>query len=114
MISLTTVIDTLHIISLPTELTINEGNAEIQVIEKGLTLRSKKQLKRGRWAPKPVSMTQEEPIKYESRPDPAIYCPLLYGPCDSQSDDESLLDLNRSTQMILAALGKISLMVCWR
>ena len=88
MISLTTVIDTLHIISLPTELTINEGNAEIQVIEKGLTLRSKKLLKRGRWAPKPVSMTQEEPIKYESRPDPAIYCRLLYGPCDSQSDDD--------------------------
>jgi len=33
-------------------------------------------------------MTKEEPIKYESRPDPAIYCPLLYGPCDSQSDDD--------------------------
>ena len=37
---LSKVVATMHTISLPTELTINEGNAEIQVAETGLSLRS--------------------------------------------------------------------------
>jgi hypothetical protein len=74
------VIATVHTLSLPTELTINEGNAEIHVVETGLSLRSQRLLKRGRWARKPATMAQEEPIKYEPRPDPATYCPNLYAP----------------------------------
>jgi hypothetical protein len=85
---LSNVIATMHTISLPTELTINEGNAEIQVVETGLSLRSQRLLKRGRWARKPATMAQEEPIKYESRPDPATYCPTLYAPCESDGDDD--------------------------
>ena len=42
--ALSTVIDTLRDISLPTELTINECNAEIQIVESSLSLRSKKLL----------------------------------------------------------------------
>ena len=32
-------------------------------------------------------MALEQPIKYESRPDPATYCPTLYAPCNSEYDE---------------------------
>ena len=33
--------------------------------------------------------SEEEPIQYVERPDPAIYCKTLYAPCDSSSDESS-------------------------
>jgi hypothetical protein len=36
----------------------------------------------------PKAETEKQPIKYTSRPDPATYCPLLYAPCDSSSEDQ--------------------------
>ena len=78
----------MHDISLPAELTVNECNAEIQVVEKALSIRSRNLLKRPR-----LAMTQnaeaEQPIQYTSRPDPATYCPLLYAPCESSSNESS-------------------------
>jgi hypothetical protein len=32
-------------------------------------------------------MALEQPIKYESRPDPAKYCPTLYAPCNNDYDE---------------------------
>lgn len=32
-------------------------------------------------------MAIDQPIKYESRPDPATYCPTLYAPCHSDYDE---------------------------
>jgi hypothetical protein len=61
----------------PTELTVNEGNSEIQVVQAGLSLRSQRLLKRRIRVPKPAKMAQEEPIKYKSRPNIATYCPNL-------------------------------------
>jgi hypothetical protein len=58
----------LHNISLPAALTINECNAEIQVVEKSLSIRSRKLLKRQRLVKTPKV---EEPIEYIERPDPA-------------------------------------------
>jgi hypothetical protein len=49
MSELAGVIDTLHEIYLPTQLTINECNAEFKVDERSLTLRQRKLLKRGKW-----------------------------------------------------------------
>jgi len=40
------VVDTLHSISIPTSLTINNSNAEIQVVEQALTIRNRNILKR--------------------------------------------------------------------
>jgi hypothetical protein len=37
----------------------------------------------------PKVETEEHPIQYTPRPDPATYCPLLYAPCDSSSGDSS-------------------------
>jgi hypothetical protein len=76
----------LHNISLPAELTINECNAKIQVVEKSLSIRSRKLLKRPRCALSPKDEIENQPIKYSSRPDPAIYCPTLYAQCESSSD----------------------------
>jgi hypothetical protein len=47
------IIVALHKISLPSMLSIAEGNAEIRVVDKSLRLRSQQLLKRGRWAPAP-------------------------------------------------------------
>lgn len=53
MSSMTTMVDSLHAISLPTALTINECNAQIDVVEKALSVRSRKLLKRPRYAATP-------------------------------------------------------------
>ena len=34
----------------------------------------------------PKDEIENQPIKYSSRPDPAIYCPTLYAQCESSSD----------------------------
>jgi hypothetical protein len=78
----------LHNISLPAELTINECNAKIQVVEKSLSIRSRKLLKRPRCAMSPKVESEEQPIPYVSRPDPAIYCPTLYAPCNDSDEDQ--------------------------
>ena len=79
----------MHNISLPAELTINECNAKIQVVEKSLSIRSRKLLKRPRCAMSPKVESEEQPIPNVSRPDPAIYCKTLYDPCNSSSDESS-------------------------
>ena len=79
----------MHNISLPAELTINECNAKIQVVEKSLSIRSRKLLKRPRCVISPKTETEEQPIQYVSRPDPAIYCPTLYAPCNNSDEHES-------------------------
>jgi hypothetical protein len=61
-------------------------------VDKSLSLRSRKLLKRPRWAIAPKAETEEQPIQYISRPDPAIYCPTLYAPCNQSDKDESLVD----------------------
>jgi hypothetical protein len=66
---LSSIADTLQNISLPTALTVNECNAEIQVVEKSLSIRSRKLLKRPRIAMTPKAM---ELIEYVERPDPAM------------------------------------------
>lgn len=84
---LNSIADSLHIISLPAELTINECNAEIQVVEKSLSIRSRKLLKRPRLV---ITPKAEESIEYVERPDPAQYCRTLYAVCESPSSDESI------------------------
>ena len=84
------VVDTLHALSLPTQLTINNSNAEIQVVEKSLTIRKRNMLKRT-WSESKDSKTHSEtlPIKYTPPADPATYCPLLYGPAlDNAIEDD--------------------------
>jgi hypothetical protein len=83
---LSSIADTLQNISMPTALTVNECNAEIQVVEKSLSIRSRKLLKRPRLAMTPKAV---EPIEYVERPDPAMYCSFLYAPCESSSDESS-------------------------
>ena len=57
------------------------------MVDKSLSLRSRKLLKRPRWARAPKAVTEEQLIQYISRPDPALYCPTLYAPCiDSDGD----------------------------
>jgi hypothetical protein len=83
---LTCIADTLKNISLPTALTINESNTEIQVVEKSLSMRSRKLLERPRLAMTPKAV---EPIEYVERQDPAMYCSFLYAPCESSNDESS-------------------------
>ncbi len=61
------------------------------MVDKSLSLRSRKLLKRPRWAIAPKAETEEQPIQYISRPDPAIYCPTLYAPCNQSDKDESFV-----------------------
>ena len=37
----------------------------------------------------PKVESEEQPIPYVSRPDPAIYCPTLYAPCNDSDEDKS-------------------------
>ena len=85
---LSTVADTLHKISLPAELSINECNAKIEVVDKSLSLRSRLLLKRPRCAKTQKGPTEEQPIQYTSRPDPAVYCPMLYTKFDDSNEDQ--------------------------
>ncbi len=36
----------------------------------------------------PKVESEEQPIPYVSRPDPAIYCPTLYAPCNDSDEDQ--------------------------
>lgn len=94
----------MHNISLPVELTINECNAEINIVEKALSIRSRKLLKRPR-----LALTQnhetEHPIQYTSRPDPATYCPLLYATCDGSSDESSEEDPTGPREIRTSEIG---------
>ena len=59
------------------------------MVDKSLSLRSRKLLKRPRWPSLLKAETDEHPIQYVSRPDPALYCPTLYAPCiDSDNDKQ--------------------------
>jgi hypothetical protein len=58
------------------------------VVDKSLSLRLRKLLKRPRWAIASKGETKEQPIKYVSRPDPALYCPTLYASCIDSDDDQ--------------------------
>jgi hypothetical protein len=58
------------------------------VVDKSLSLRSRKLLKRPRWARAPKAVTEKQPIQYISRPDPALYCPTLYAPCIDSDEDQ--------------------------
>ncbi len=69
-------------------MTINESNGELRIVEKSLSLRSKKLLKRGRWAPKPHLPPPYETIQYTPPADPATYCRLLYGPMELLGEDK--------------------------
>ena len=40
--------------------------------------------------------TEEQPIQYTSRPDPAVYCPMLYTKFDDSNEDQ-LLEAAEST-----------------
>ena len=55
-------------------------------MENSLTIRSRKLLKRRREIPVPKAVFAEKPEQISSPADPAIYCPLLYAPCDSSSE----------------------------
>ena len=88
-------------ISLPAELTINECNA---FVEKSLSIRSRKLLKRPRLAVTTMAMT-EEPIKYVERADPAIYCPTLYAPCHSSSDYSSEEEPDKAREIRTSEIG---------
>lgn len=94
----------MHEISLPAELCVNECNAEIQVVEKTLSIRSRKLLKRPRLAIAKNDET-EHPIQYTSRPDPATYCPLLYAPCDTSSDESSDEEQTGPREMRTSEIG---------
>ncbi len=85
--SLDKAIDTLHDMSLPLQLTINECNGSIQVVESSLKFRSRKLLKRSRGDLVPQAIFEEHSEMISSPVDPAIYCPLLYAPCDSSSEE---------------------------
>ena len=80
--------DTLHKISLPAELSINECNAKIEVVDNSLSIRSRLLLKRPRYPTAPKVLTEDQPIQYVSRADPAIYCPTLYAKCDDSNEDQ--------------------------
>ena len=58
------------------------------MVEKSLSIRSRKLLKRPRLAMASKAKS-EEPILYVERPEPVIYCKTLYAPCDSSSDESS-------------------------
>ena len=58
------------------------------MVEKSLSIRSRKLLKRPRLA-MTSKAESEERIRYVERPDPEIYCYTLYAPCDSSSDESS-------------------------
>jgi len=58
------------------------------VVDKSLSLRSRKLLKRPRWPRAPKAETEEQPIQYISRPDPSLYCPTLYAPCIDSDEDQ--------------------------
>ena len=88
--SLDKAIDTLNDMSLPLQLTMNECNGSIQVVESSLKIRSRKLLKRSRGTPAPKAVFMDQSEKLSSPADPAIYCPLLYAPCDSSSEDNEL------------------------
>jgi hypothetical protein len=45
-------------------------------------------LKRPRYATIRKGPTEEQPIQNISRPDPAIYCPMLYAKCDESNEDQ--------------------------
>ncbi len=79
---LKTVADTLHKISLPAELSINECNAKIEVVNKSLSLRSRL------YPTTPKAQNEEQPIQYVSRPDPALYCAMLYAKFDDSNEDQ--------------------------
>ncbi len=85
---LSTVAETLHKMSLPAELSINECNAKIEVVDKSLSIRSRLLMKRPRCTTTRKAPTEEQPIQYASRPDPALYCPMLYAKCDDSNDDQ--------------------------
>jgi hypothetical protein len=69
-------------------LSINEGNAKIRVVDQQLRLRSQQLLKRGRWAPAPYIPMPKDAFKYYPRPDPATYCPMLFGDEENWREDD--------------------------
>ena len=81
-------IDNLHRLSLPSMLSIIEGNAKIRIVDQQLRLRSQQLLKRGRWAPTPYVPLPKDAFKYYDRPDPATYCPMLFGEEDDWKEDD--------------------------
>jgi hypothetical protein len=84
------VVDTLHSISLPTSLTINNSKGDIKVVEQALNIRNRNILKRT-WKEANNSKAPSEllPIEYTPSGDPVAYCPLLYGPAlDNALEDE--------------------------
>ena len=80
--------DTLPKISLPAEFSINKCNAKIEVVDKSLSIRSRLLLKRPRLAITSKAPAEEHFIQYVSKPDPALYCPMLYAKCNDSNEDQ--------------------------
>jgi hypothetical protein len=74
------------------------------VVERSLSIRSRKLLKRPRLSMAPKAET-EIPIQYVERPDPATYCKTLYAPCYSSSDESSEEEADRPREIRTNKIG---------